>query len=224
MVSLSALVLLLASCHREQIAETKAVPVEPTASTAAPATAARVATAATHKPVEIRRADGTPFLTVTDRDGTTQIAFTENGQQHVLTGESRDTGKRKYHIDSGAVLFEIKPGDGDGFKLRTPDGALRWKVKITAEKVKISDNNENDRPFELKLREAGRVKVVAPVDRELGNVRVSGAKIEVENAGGTKLYTIDGATSEAAYGVLLLDEIDPVQRYILLAELLSRGK
>ena len=215
--------LLLASCQREQIAESNAA--APTARTASPTSANTVAPPpSTHKPVEIRRADGSPFLTITDRDGTVEIAFTENGQARVLSGESRDSGKRKYHIGSGAVLFEIKPGDGDGFKLRTPDGSLRWKVKVAAEKIKISDNNENDQPFELKLKEGGRVKVVAPRDRELGNVRVSGTKLEIENAGGTKLYTVDGASPEGAYGVLLLEEIDPVQRYILLAELLSRGK
>lgn len=222
MVFLPALVLLLASCQGEGAESDSAPPSSPAPAANPAATAAPAA--ATRKPVEIKRADGSPLLTVTEREGHIEIAFTGNGQPRVLAGDSRDSGKRKYHIDSGAVLFEVKPGDDAGFKLRTVDGKLRWKVKVTAEKIKISDNEENERPFELKLRDAGRVKVVAPGDREVGNVRVSGTKVEVENAAGTKLYVIDGATPSAAYGVLLLEDLDTVERYILLAELLSRGR
>jgi hypothetical protein len=220
MVLLPTLVLLLASCHGEHAESTSAAtsPVPSTSPAASPAAAA------TRKPVDIQRADGSPYLTVNESGGTVRITYTDKGQQHVLSGDPRDSGKRKYTLDGGPVIYEIKPGDGQGFKLRLPDGSLRWKVKVTAEKIKVSDNNENDRPFELKLRDAGRVKVVAPGDRELGNVRVNGAKIEVENAAGTKLYAIDGATASAAYGVLLLEDIDQTQRAILLAELLSRGR
>lgn len=118
------------------------------------------------------------------------------------------------------MAFDVKPGDGDGFKLRRADGSLRWKVKVTDDKIKISDNEQNQNPFELKLREGDRIKVVAPGDRRLGDVR--GAR--VENAAGTVVYTIEGHPGSAACGVLLLDSIPPEERAILLAELLSRGR
>ncbi len=145
----------------------------------------------------------------------------------MLRGEPRDSGKRKYQIDRGAVLFEIKPDDdSDGFKLRTADGSLQWKVKITPEKIKISDNEQNENPFELKVREGDRVKVVGPGDRELGNVRFDRAasKTEIESAGGRIMFVVEGAQPSGAYGVLLLDSIPEVQRYILVAEILSRGR
>jgi hypothetical protein len=223
MVLLPTLVLLLASCHGEH-AESTSAATSPAPSTAPSAARAASPAAATRKPVDIKRADGSPYLTVSESDGAVRITYTDKGQQHVLSGDPRDSGKRKYTLDGGPVIYEIKPGDDQGFKLRLPDGSLRWKVKVTAEKIKVSDNNENDRPFELKLRDAGRVKVVAPGERELGNVRVNGTKIEVENAAGTKLFAIDGTTPSAAYGVLLLEDIDQTQRAILLAELLSRGR
>jgi hypothetical protein len=116
----------------------------------------------------------------------------------VLTGDPRSTGKRKYRVGNGPVTYEVKPGEG-GFKLRTADGALRWKVKISADKIKISDNEENRNPFELKRRENGEVKVVAPGEREIG--RVSGT---------------------AAQAVLLVDAIPEIERYILMAELTAR--
>ncbi|HVR37463.1 MAG TPA: hypothetical protein VMU84_00085 [Thermoanaerobaculia bacterium] len=153
-----------------------------------------------------------------EANGTITIAFTADGAKHTLQGTTRDTGKRKYHADNGPVIFEVKPGD-DGFKLRTADGALKWKIKIKDDKIKVSDNEQNANPFELKKRDGDRVKVVAPVDKELGNVRGS----DVEGAGGKKLYKVEGASTYAS-GVLLLDTIPPPQRYILLAELATRTK
>jgi hypothetical protein len=155
-----------------------------------------------------------------------QVSFTEAGQKRELRGEPRDNGKRKYSLGGGAVTYEVKPdSDSDGFKLRTADGKLRWKVKVTPEKIKISDNEQNDRPFELKAREGDRVKVFAPVDREVGNVRFDRAAsiTEVEDASGKTLFRVDKTTKSGAYGVLLLD-IPQMERAILLAEIMSRGR
>ena len=160
---------------------------------------------------KILRPDGTEAVSISESSGTVEIRFAGK----TIHGWMRDSGKRKYENDAGTVLFEVKPGD-EGFKLRTEDGKLRWKVKIKDAKVKVSDNEENNNPFELKAREGDRVKVVAPGDRELGNVRGK----NVEDASGKTLYVVDAPS--AAYGVLLLDSIPEVERYILVAELLSR--
>src|SRR5215212_4754859 len=108
---------------------------------------------------------GVPNVTISGN--TVDIAY---GAQK-LHGEQRDTGKRKYTVDGSVVKYEVKPNDEGGFKLRTADGKLLWKVKVTPEKIKISDNEENNNPFELKVRDGDRVKVVAPGEKELGNVR-----------------------------------------------------
>jgi hypothetical protein len=119
--------------------------------------------------------------------------------------------------------YEVKSSDS-GFKLRTRDGKLLWKVKITDDKIKISDNEQNENAFELKAREGNRTKVFGPGDQELGNVRFNGKRIEVENAAGQTLTTIPATKPSAAYGVLLLDRIPQNQRDILIAELLARGR
>ena len=223
----AALILLLAACRGEhtEVEETTA------AETARPAPAA--ASSSAQAPAQqgatiVRRADGTELLSFSESDDeTVELSFTENGTKRSLRGESRESGKRKYQLDGGPVLFEVKPDDdSDGFKLRNADGSLRWKVKIAPEKIKISDNEQNANPFELKVRDGGRFKVVAPGDRELGNVRFDKAasKIEVETAGGNTLFVVEGSQSSGAYGVLLLDRIPEVQRYIVLAEILSRGR
>lgn len=183
----------------------------PAAPPPAPATSAPVATTSAPGATIIRGADGTEVVNVReDANGTITIAF----DKQTLQGTTRDSGKRKY---GDPATFEIKPGD-DGFKLRHADGKLLWKVKFKSDKIKISDNEENANPFELKTG-GDRIKVVAPGDRDLGHILGN----EVRDAAGRKRFTVEGKSS-AAYGVLLLDAIPPPQRYILLAELLSRGK
>ncbi len=179
----------------------------------APAPAKSVSEGPTQPPVA-----GVPNVTISGSN----VDITYGGAK--LHGATRDTGKRKYTVNGGAVAYEVKPNDEGGFKLRTADGKLLWKVKITPEKIKISDNEENNNPFELKVKDGGRTKVVAPGDKELGNVRYDGTNIEVENAAGQKQFTIPATASSGAYGVLLLDAIPAEQRAILIAEILSRGR
>jgi hypothetical protein len=186
--------------------------------TEAPAPAPAPAKAAVSEGPNVPPVTGVPNVTIS---GNT-VDITYGGAK--LHGATRDTGKRKYTVNGGAVAYEVKPNDEGGFKLRTVDGKLLWKVKITPEKIKISDNEENNNPFELKVKDGGRTKVVAPGDKELGNVRYDGTNIEVENAAGAKQFTIPATASSGAYGVLLLDAIPAEQRAILIAEILSRGR
>ncbi len=178
-----------------------------------------VARASARPPVTVR-ANNADVLTIADSGETIDIAVASQK----LRGETRDSGKRKYTVDGGAVSYEIKPNEEGGFKLRTADGKLLWKVKVSEDKIKISNNEENQNPFELKGREGGRVKVVGPGEKELGNVRFDGSKIEVENAAGQKQFEVAATAPAGAYGVLLLDAIPQQERAILVAELLSRGR
>jgi hypothetical protein len=225
LVSIAVLILLLAACGAERDAaelaalEAKAGRPAPASPASAPAAASPAASA----PVIVRGVDGAEVLTMRIDGASVALSMTEAGQKHELRGEPRDSGKRKYTIDGAAVSYEVKSSDG-GFKLRTADGKLRWKVKIAADKIKISDNEENNNPFELKVRDGDRVKVVAPGDRELGNVRFASAKTEVENAAGITQFRIEDPKPAGAFGVLLLDTIPATERAILLAEIFSRGR
>jgi len=215
-ILIAMLILLLAACGDEPV-ET----VQPQAQqTAPPAEASPSATT-------VRGADGSEVLTINASGRGVEVSFLENGTKRTLRGEDKESGKRKYSVDGGPVLFEIKPDDdSEGFKLRSPDGKLLWKVKVTPEKIKISDNEQNANPFELKMREGDRLKVVAPGDRELGNVRFDRAatKTEIETASGATKFVVEGSRPSRAYGVLLLDSIPDLQRYILAGEILSRGR
>lgn len=205
--------MLLASCGGERADAPDA------STTPAPATTTTAAPAATTSPVPSQLGK------ISEEEGAITISFMENGEVRELYGDPRDTGKRKYTLGGeDPVLYEVKPGDDGGFKLRNPDGSLRWKVKIAPDKIRISDNEQNDNPFELKVKDANRVKVFAPGDRELGNVRYAPNQIEVEHTSGRVIFTTDSPKPSGAYGVLLCDAIPERERYILVAELLSRGR
>ena len=109
----------------------------------------------------------------------------------------------------------MKLGD-DGFKVRALDGKLLWKVKVTPEKIKVSNNEENKNPFELKIKDA-KVKVYAPGERLLGEVRVRGDHVEIGDR-----FRASGTKADAFYGVALLDAVPTPQRAVILAELAVR--
>src|SRR6266849_3436943 len=103
---------------------------------------------------------------------------------------------------------------------RTADGKLLWKIKKSEDKVKISDNEENRNPYELKFKE-DKIKVYAPVDRLLGEVKYYGdnQRVEVKDAEGHEVYRARAVKVEPSFGVALLDRIPARERAIIMAEL-----
>lgn len=206
------LVLLLAACSKHE----RAAPVAREKPTAAAPAAAAAPVAATAFSDIVNDAKGAPVVTIRGQaGGEIEIEF----KDHRLHGSQRDSGKRKYTQDGNPATLEVKPGD-NGFKVRSIDGVLHWKVKIDGDKVKISDNEENKNPFELKMKEPGRVKVVGPGERDLGNVRGK----DVEDAGGAVQFRAATGGGTPAYGVLLLKDIPPNEQYVIMAELLARQR
>ena len=98
-----------------------------------------------------------------------------------FAGETKGD-KRKYTLEGGSQIAEVKAKDADGFKVRTNDGKLLWKVKIAADKIKISDNEENQNAFEIKKKDDG-----AKIERnetKLGEVKFykDRQKVKVKDA------------------------------------------
>lgn len=152
-----------------------------------------------------------------------KVEFGPEGSVNILKGKLRDDGKRKYEIEGGMVVAEVK-GDAGSFKLRGADGALRWKVKLADDKIKISDNEENANPYELKVRES---KVDVEEDgAEIGKVNFYSdrGKMKVKDAGGVERYESNTERYSAAYGVLLMERIPETERFVIIAELLARGR
>lgn len=140
----------------------------------------------------------------------------------VLRGETKGD-KRKYTLEGGGQIAEVKVKDADGFKVRSNDGKLLWKVKIAADKIKISDNEENENAFEIKKRDDGAK--IERGDTKLGEVKFykDRGKVKVKDADDKELFDSNTDKYAVAYGVLALTEIPEDLRYIIFAELLARN-
>jgi hypothetical protein len=190
-----AAVLLIAACGQRAEKTADAAPA-PRPAAAAPA---QVAPASL---IAVTTNDGERVIEVAPSGGDVTVTY-DGG---VLHGR-RKGEKRKYES------VEVKYGDDGGFKVRTLDGKLLWKVKVTPEKIKVSDNEENANPFELKIKER-KVKVYAPGEKLLGEVRARVDHVEV----GEK-YRAAGTNAAAFYGVALLDAVPARERAVIFAEL-----
>lgn len=171
--------------------------------------------------VVVRSAGGSKTVTVVEKGSSIEITL-PNGQ--TLVGEASGE-KRKYRPAAGGpARLEVKPGE-NGFKLKTTDGKLLWKVKIDDDKIKVSDNEENANPYSLKTKYADRVKVVDAAEKELAEVRFAADKTKVKGADGTELWeTSSPRRRSASFGVLAIEKIPEEHRAVLMAEILARRR
>lgn len=171
-------------------------------------------------------------VVVRSAGGSKSFTIVENGNaiEIVLPGGVRLLGepageKRKYRRGAGGPpVCEVKPGDA-GFKLRTTDGKLLWKVKLADDKIKVSDNEENANPYSIKTKYPDKAKVVDAAEKELAEVRFGPDKTKVKGADGAELWECRSPRRRtASFGVLVLERIPEEHRAILMAEILARRR
>ncbi len=135
---------------------------------------------------------------------------------------SRMRGDKRKYYHNGVETYEVKH-KAEAFKLRTPSAQLLWKIKLYPEKIKISDNEENQNPYQIKLKEDGRAKVDEQ-ENELGKVKYKpeAQKIVVESAGNG--FSIKNIAFRYSFGLLLCNKIPREQQIIIIAELLRIGR
>lgn len=138
------------------------------------------------------------------------------------TSKMTKSDKKKYYDGSNNVVFEIKYKP-DGFKLRAPSSTLLWKVKLYDDKIKISDNEENLNPYEIKLSETYKAKLVkndATIARTSYNLESKKQSVASVNDAQPKFF-------ETSYSPSLLinsiSEIPTNQKQILINELKAKG-
>lgn len=131
--------------------------------------------------------------------------------------------KRKY-ASGGQAVAEVKFAD-TGFKLKSPDGTLRWKVKYQEDRVKVAADEAKQDALELRPVENGGVKVkrgeeeVARLTADAG-----GTALKIKSAGGEEAFTASGPLPKVAHGVLALKDVPAVDRAILIGELIAAGR
>lgn len=175
--------------------------------------------------IDIKGEDGQTVVRISAKGGATTAEFGPAGNRQLLRGRLRESGKRKYETNGGSVVAEVKLSD-DGFKVRTPDGKLLWKIKIKEGKVKISDNEENANPFVLKIKdERDKTKVLDSTEKEIAQVKYyrDRGRVEVKDPANRELYKINTSHYSPIYGVMVMDRIPIQERAIIMAELLARG-
>jgi hypothetical protein len=145
---------LFLACHHEpdalpgQNGNRNTAAAQPQASSA-PLTSATASPSLSSSSSSSPAASGSLPVDVKNSGGTIDIDYVENSQHHRLHGVIKSNGKRKYALDNGAEVLEVKPGEGE-FKVRRPDGSLLWKIKMDPNKIKVSDNEQNLNPIELR--------------------------------------------------------------------------
>lgn len=147
-------------------------------------------------------------------EGTTQY-LSLNGTS--LTGVLKGV-KRKYQRNN-QVVAEVKSSDAEAFKLRNPDGSLRWKIKLYEDRVKISDNEENLNPYQIRTSE-GKFKLKDAEGQEIGRIVQEGEQVLITSEQHQFMLK---APYRMSYGVLLIPEMPQQDQLILLAELQDRG-
>ena len=171
-----------------------------------------------------KSADGLQSVIVSV-DPSPQIVFTSGARATTLTTTLKDSGKRKYNSQDGVQIAEVKPSDS-GFKVRTPDATLLWKIKLYEDKIKISDNEENRNPWVLKTGYPDKVKVLDPAETEIGVVRFAkeDVPLRVRGADGNDAWIVESGPASASWGVLLMGAIPEEQKAIIISELISRQR
>jgi len=169
------------------------------------------------------------FITVTNNDGKqiVRILFNGNDVEIEYSGNkfvgALKGDKRKYTDKSGTMVAEFKFSEPTKLKLRTPEGQLLWKIKIDTDKIKVSNNEENLNPYQIKMGYPDKVKVLDASEQELGDARFDAVSGKMEITGSEGVMFVKSDKLSAAYGVLLMSSIPDRDKYIILAELLAKN-
>lgn len=151
-----------------------------------------------------------------------EIRITNSEPTKVIQGKLYKGSKRLYEVAGKGVIDEVK-GTEEGFKLRTPDGKLLWKIHLYPTKLKISDNEEDKNAYVLETKD-GQVNIQLD-ERSIGTVtRNSPGEVNAGNSDGKPSFVSHFSRLTVAPGIMLLDKIPEPEKYLIIAELLARGR
>lgn len=123
--------------------------------------------------------------------------------------------KHKFYAN-GQMKYEVKFKE-ESLKLRDADSDLLWKVKIYPDKIKISDNEENENAFEVRPYD-NKIKVKRNGE-ELYSVNLEGNSVTVNDK---KAYKLSSTQESYVFAILVIEEISNEHKLFLIAELLNK--
>ena|GEM_PF-5317447 len=169
---------------------------------------------------------------VSSADNQTFSLRLDGSHVEIVAGAQRLSGETKVEQRvyqdggrGGPVLLDVKASEY-GFKLRAPSSELLWKVRFEPNKIKVSNNAENEHAWTIKLEPGGEGKVRDPSEQVVGRVvRADASGLSVVNdAAGKQVFAVRAGPHSIAYGVLLMHDVPETERRVILAELLALGK
>ena len=178
------------------------------------------------KPAEevlIQTPDGEPAAVLRLGSENVRVTITEGGAQRVLRSRLSERRQRTYNEQGSGTVALVRKNDKDKtFTVRKPDGELLWRVRLR-QKITVGDHPEKP-AFELRGPHKRAVRTLYKGGDELGtaNFESGGTAVEIRDTQGNVVYRGMGEQTSALYGVLLVPDIDPVERYVIMAELLVR--
>jgi hypothetical protein len=181
---------------------------------------AETANTAAVKDINVKSADGleTGVIQIPDENNVS-IKY----GSRVLFGERKGD---KFYYTSNDPDFQpcISKSKENTVKIKKNDGTLIWKVKIKESKITISDNEENNNAYELKINPE-KIKVEKD-GTEIGKVVYYSDKheLKLKNADNSEVYSIPEDSLNVKYGVLLCKEIPFHYQLLIMAELLRNEK
>ena len=125
--------------------------------------------------------------------------------------------KSKYRNENNQNVYEIKYDD-DGFKLRTDQGKLLWKLKYKTGKIKIAPNEEMTDPFEIK--QDGNTAVISKNNSKVVTVNLGEGTIPVIIKTGSRTLMISGPKKNPILSLMALKDIPDDQKMVLITEVL----
>ncbi|SIS71188.1 hypothetical protein SAMN05421766_103546 [Zobellia uliginosa] len=191
---------LLASCKTETKNPPEAVIDSPTSTSASAST-------------------GNLDVTITTADGAVLGGF-DLSPIKILANNTNYTfkskpDKHKFYAN-GRMKYEVKFKE-ESLKLRDEDSELLWKVKIYPDKVKISDNEENENAFEVRPYD-DKIKIKRDGE-ELYRVNLEGNIVKVNDK---EAYQLSSAQENYVYAILAIEEIPTDHKLFIIAELLNK--
>jgi len=173
----------------------------------------------------------TDTKTTTERE-ITPIVTTTSASENALsntnaieyTSKQTKADKRKYFDSNNNVVYEVK-SKPDGFKLRTPSSDLLWKIKFYESKIKLSDNEDNENAYEIKIVNSYEAKLVR------GDMKIARTTYNLNSQIQTVKYEDKSRSSlskkmeYAPYTLLVkgIREIPNDQQQIIISELKAKG-
>lgn len=172
--------------------------------------------------IDPTRVAGTDLDSWDVKDGVMVVKFAAASQDHVLRGTPKGAGVREYKLDNGPLVVAIGRTNAKGFMIQSPSGVNRWTVAVDGNLISIG-GGDKDESYEFTTN-GDETTVTGPAGKLLGTVKYDGSYNITTDAAGDTIDKMPSKVFRPAYGVLLIDNMQPGERYALLAELLDKTR